>query len=231
MSVVSLEAFEHNLRGKRTVWLLPVNSEIEFPPGFDQQILSENPPFQRKILLVSPKSSESWRYIDLWDIILTIHTNQDWSLALTQILYQPNPCIVCTAPEVIIPQVVIQKIANTRQDIRPTLVQFKHLAFDITILTADAVVFPKVSTDTEIDIVYNFIQHTSTEHSKQTKQVIKDILRDTRSAGAGIIVSSIGEVLGRASLYWYYTTQINKSYKVKNLSCIINTILSRQLDS
>jgi len=231
MSVVALEAFEHNLRGKRTVWLLPTNQEIEFPPGFTEQILSENPPFQRKILIVSLKSSESWRYIDLWDIILTIHTNQDWSLALTQILYQPNPCLVCTAPEVNVPPVVIQKITNTRHDIRPSLVQFKNLTFDASILTADAVVFPKVSTDTEVDIVYNFIQHTSTEHAKQTKQVIKDILRDTRSAGAGLIISSIGEDHGRSSLYWYYATQTNKSHKVKNLSYIINTILSRQLDS
>ena len=83
---VALEAFEHSLRGKRSVWILGASQTIAFPPGFQDQILSETPAIQRKTLMIAPTTPESWRLMEKWDAILTITNNHDWSVALTFLL-------------------------------------------------------------------------------------------------------------------------------------------------
>jgi hypothetical protein len=224
MNTVSLEAFEHSLRGKRSVWIV---SSIGFPPGFSELIHSEMPHFQRKVLLCSPQTQDAWRLLDSWDSILCIQNNQDWSLALTHVLYQPNPSLICIAPELKTPTALFQKTQN-----KQTIVQFVHLSthpFDRTLLNADAVIFPyiKSPTDSEIDTLYAILQQTTTEHAKQTKQVFKDILRDTRAAQASVLISSLGEQLGKANLYWYYATLKDKTPKEESLSLLLNTLVSR----
>ncbi len=225
MNTVSLEAFEHSLRGKRSVWIVP---SIGFPPGFCELIYSEMPHFVRKVLLTSPQSQEAWRFLENWDSILSIQNNQDWSLALTHVVYQPTPSLIIITPELKTPTTLFQKTLN-----KQTIVQFALLSqpFDRTLLNADAVIFPylKTPTESEIDTLYAILQMTTTEHAKQNKQVFKDILRDTRAAQASLLISSLGETLGKASLYWYYSTMKDKTPKEESLTLVLNTMVSRYL--
>jgi hypothetical protein len=226
---VALEAFEHSLRGRRSVWILPNGKTIQYPSGFQELILSEPPLFQRKVLLLGPQTHEAWRQLDLWDSILTMKTPQDWTLALTHILYQPTPTLLLLPPELKVPQNFLVKLAQSQQ--RPTVVQLISLTspFDRIHLTADALIFPLLDspTDTQIDSLYAILQQTTTEQSKQSKQVFRDILRDTKAAQASVLVSSLGEALGRTSLYWYYATPQPVSSKAEELLLVLKTLLQR----
>lgn len=225
MATVSLEAFEHPVVGRRIVWILPPNS-LELPSGF-QEFFPTN--LQRKVLLCTPQTNEAWRHVELWDSILSLQTPQDWSLALTHCLYQPNPSLVMIAPDVKVPLAFYQKIGQAKE--RPIVVQLHPLQipFDRAQLAADVVVFPSLQspTDTDIDTLFAILQQTGTEQAKQSKQIFKDILRDTRAARASVLVSTLGEQLGRASLYWYYATPQTKTPKAQQVLAVLKAILER----
>jgi hypothetical protein len=56
-NVVQLEAFEAPLRSRRIRWFLSPGTPITYPPGFQEQLFLETPPFQRRILLTTSASS------------------------------------------------------------------------------------------------------------------------------------------------------------------------------
>ena len=224
---VSLEAFEQNLKNRRSVWIV---TSSEFPPGFQDMILNEKPSYQRKVLLCSSKSSEVWKMLEKWDSIITITTNQDWSLALTHMLYQPKPTLVCITPELIVPYQAYQKLISNQRTYQVTIIQFAFLngEFDRSFFAADCIIFPIVSLEKEIDYLYTIIQQTNYEQKqKQSKQVFKDILRDTRSASASILLSSINEQQGKYCMYWYYANLPEKSEKTETLVNVMKVLLSR----
>ena len=218
MSDISLEAFESSLRSKKSTWFIQ-DTQIAFPPGFNDMIITENPAIQRTILLVGKESSDIWKHLEDWYAILTITTNQDWSLAMTYILYQPKPTLVIACPELAIPQQVYQKLNGI------TFVQFAFYNSPInrSLLTTDCILMQQTSTDSDIDYIYNIIQQLGQPH---TKQNIKDILRDTRTASASILVSSIDEPRGK-QMYWYYATPITRSSKVDSVIGLIQTVIER----
>ena len=224
---VSLEAFEQNLRNRRSVWIV---TSSEFPPGFQDIILNEKPSYQRKVLLCSPKTSEVWKVLEKWDSILTISTNQDWSLALTHMLYQPKPALICITPELIVPYQAYQKLISNQRTYQVTLIQFAFLNsdFDRSFFAADCIIFPVVFLEKEIDYLYTIVQQTNYEQKQhQSKQVFKDILRDTRSASASILLSSINEEKGKYCMYWYYANQSEKSEKTETFINIMKVLLNR----
>lgn len=225
---ISLEAFEQTLRNRRSIWILPQASN-GFPPGFQEMILQENPAFQRKVLLCTKHTSDVLRYTEQWDSILTVVTGQDWSLALTHILYQPKPTLVVVAPELITPPQVYQKLNTTPRSI--TFVQFvpmRQQQFDRTFLTADCILFPPTlgTNEDEIETLYGILQQIQ---QGQTKQTFREILRDTRTAGASILFSSIDEPQGRQCMYWYYATSQQKSPKVDAIITLFQSLLQRIL--
>ncbi len=227
-STVSLEAFEHSTRGRRIVWILPTNS-LELPAGFHEFLTTEAPKVQRKVLLCSPQTNEAWRHLELWDSILSLQSSQDWSLALTHCLYQPQPSLIVIAPEVKVPLAFYQKIGQAKD--RPTVVQMHPLQtpFDRAHLAADIIIFPALTnpSDSEVDTLFAILQQTGTEQAKQSKQIFRDILRDTRAAGASVLVSTLGEQLGRASLYWYYATPPVRSAKSQQVLAVVKAVLER----
>ena len=218
---LSLEAFESNLRGHRCTWFITEKAK-GFPPGFNDMIITENPPFQRKILIRTKQTEEIWKYIHDWDTILTVTTNQDWSLALTLILYQTTPSLVVIAPELNMPPQVYQKINGNKA----TLVQFAYLKQSVerTLLTADSILFQQIATDTDIESVHTITTILGQPH---TKQNLRDIFRDTRSAGASILLSSIDEPQARQCMYWYYAVLPQKSKHLEPILNILEIILQR----
>ncbi len=225
-NVVQLEAFEAPLRSARIRWFLPPGHGTTYPPGFQEQCFTESPPFQRRVLLTHPTSSEAWKMTDKWDAILLPTTPTDWSLVLTVLLNQPPPCLVICTPEVQIPQAVFQKCAAAGQK-APTIIWFQTLQLPLTkpSITYDATFFPPAK---DVDenmmeaIQYVLPQLISSDMMRNFS--VKDALKDLKGAGATIVVSSIQEQF--PSLYWYYASESTKRQS-DLLTCVIQTILSR----
>lgn len=218
MGDLSLDAFESSLRSRKSTWFIQ-EGKVEFPPGFHDMVINENPNFQRTVLLIRKDSSELWRYLLHWDSILTIDTNQDWSLALTHILYQPKPSLIIVCPELIIPLQVLQKLNAI------TLIQFAYYKAPLNrlFLNTECIIMQQTSSESDIDVIYSILQQTGQPH---TKQNLKDILRDTKTVSASILLSSIDEPKGK-QLYWYYASPIAKSSKVDLVMSLIQGVLNR----
>jgi len=225
-NVVHLEAFEAPLRGRKLRWFLAQGQPISYPPGFQEQCFIENPPFQRRILLTSHTSSEAWKLVDKWDGILVPSSGADWSIVLAVALNQPGPCLVVLTPEVKAPQAVFQKFQQAGQK-TPTIVWFQHLTLPATIppITFDATFFPPSSAMEEqgLESTQAVLQQLLSSETLRTF-VLKDAIRDLRSAGATLVVSGIEEQF--PTLYWYYAAK-NKTEEKQLLSSIVQTLLLR----
>lgn len=212
MNVVQLEAFESSLKGKRICWFVNSSAKSlpQYPPGFSEQIFTESPPFQRNILVTGPKSSEAWKLVDKWDITYSVSSASDWSILLTIILYQPNSehVLVVFTPEAKPPPTFFQKLQQqTKPGKASTLMCLDYLQAPLQPfpITFDAIFFPGSQhlDDSSLQIIQNLIQ---TLVSTETPRV-SDSIKELRSVGAGLVISSIESVRRIYTLYWYYATE------------------------
>jgi len=214
---VQLEAFESSIKNRRLRWFL--TDLISYPPGFQEQIYTESPPFQRKILIASHKSSEAWKVVDAWDAVFIPQTPLEWSLILAYLQNTQSPSIICITPEVQTPNAFYLKA-------QATIVTFSNISCaNLTpLITFDATFFPPANQ------LENYIEQTNgllkslVSNEILRTFVLKDAIRDLRAAGATLVVSSIEE--SKASLYWYYVSETQ--VKEKLLDRVILTILHRQ---
>ena len=225
--VVQLEAFEAPLRNRRIRWFVTPNQPITYPPGFQEQCFIESPPFQRRILLTTHASSEAWKLVDRWDVMFVPATSQDWSLILTVALNQPPPCLIIATPEVKVPPAFFQRCQAAGAK-APTIVCFQTLQHPVPAapVTMDATFFPPFKTmdDTLMEATQAALHQLLSSDIMQNF-VLKDAIRDLRSAGATIVVSSIGDAT--QSLYWYYAAE--QASKKKDLfASIVQTLLARE---
>ena len=223
---IQLEAFEAPIKGRRIRWFLSQDQPISYPPGFQEQILTEHPPFQRKILLSSHSSSEAWKLVDTYDAIFLPQTPMEWSLILAFIQNNLSPCLIIITPELQVPVAFYQKSAQLPKP--PCIIAFNILSSaTVTPLTVfDATFFPP-SKDLEsyIDQVQSLLQsYLSSDFLRSF--IIKDVIRDLKSAGATIVISSIEE--SKASLYWYYTSDSAPKSK-RLIEEIVQTLLKRNV--
>jgi hypothetical protein len=226
-NVVQLEAFEATLRSRRIRWFLSPNQPTTYPPGFQEQLFLETPPFQRRILLTTSASSEAWKLVDRWDAILLLHTAADWSLALTVCINQPAPALVIMTPELKPPPAFFTK-CQTLGLKGPTIVHFQILTLPVppTAITFDATFFPpsKSFDDTTLEATQIILQQTLSSNVLRNFD-LKDAIRDLRGAGATIVVSCIGEQ--EAVLEWVYATEAKAKQK-DIVSAILQTMLLRE---
>jgi hypothetical protein len=225
-TVVHLEAFEAPIRGKRLRWFLTPGCPVAYPPGFQEQCFMESPAFQRKVLLSSHASSEAWKLVDRWDAILHPMSSADWSIAVAVVCNQPAPCFIVVTPEVKVPLAFFQKLQQAGQKI-PTLLYFQTLALPLASIqiTFDATFFPSSSAMEEsvLEATQAVLQQTIPSDTLRNF-VLKDAIRDLRSAGATLVVSSIEEQV--PTLYWYYASR-SKIEDKPLLSSIVQTLLLR----
>ncbi len=226
-NVVQLEAFEAPLRNRRIRWFLTPNQPITYPPGFQEQCFIESPPFQRRILLTTHASSEAWKLVDRWDAVFVPATPQDWSLVLTVALNQPPHCLIIATPEVRVPAAFFQRCQATGVK-APTIVCFQTLQLPLqqAPVTMDATFFPpsKAMDDTLMEATQAALQQLLSSDTMRNF-VLKDAIRDLKSAGATIAVSIIGEEM--PTLYWYYAAEI-ASKKKDLFASIVQTLLARE---
>jgi hypothetical protein len=195
--VISLEAFEATLRGTITTWYLKDGSPAH-APGFAEQIYTESPPVQRKILLAAPKSSQAWTVIDDWSIIYRPQSSQDWSIVLTIIQNQGAPFLVCSTPDLQIPQAFFQRLSQ-KSNPHMTFIMYAALG---TLPQADTYFFPCISpVDThDIELLDKTIKKLIGNAPFQLKEALKDIY----GAQAGLVVSRVD--LSHYSVFWYYAS-------------------------
>ena len=214
-----LEAFESSIKNRRLRWFL-TESHISYPPGFQEQVYNESPPFQRKLLITSHKSSEAWKLVDVWDAVFLPQTPLEWSLILAYLQNTASPSIVCITPEVQAPTAFYQKAQTTT-------VTFASISTpNITpLISFDATFFPPAQS------LESYLEQTKTLLNSLVSGdvlrsfVLKDAIRDLQSAGATLVVSSIEE--SKASLYWYYVSE--SPVKNQLLDRVVSTLLRRHV--
>lgn len=108
MSSISLEAFDGNLRGKLSQWILPSNT-CALPLGFQDQLLSGSNPFSTSILLTCKTESKGWLLAYSWDMMFCPDSPTDWSLILSVIQHLKKPILIVTTPNTAVPQAFWQK--------------------------------------------------------------------------------------------------------------------------
>ena len=108
MSSISLEAFDGNLRGKLSQWILP-STTCALPLGFHDQVLSGTTPFSMCLLLTSKADSKAWLLSHAWDMTFSPESPTDWSLMLSVIQHLKKPLLIVTTPKVTVPQTFWQK--------------------------------------------------------------------------------------------------------------------------
>jgi hypothetical protein len=225
-NVVQLEAFESSLKARRIRWFVPPAAPTLYPPGFQEQIFTESPPFQRRILITSPASSEAWKMTERWDTILIPQTPTDWSLVLTFLMNQPSPSLVLSTPETRVPPQIFQKCATMGLK-APTIVCLQTLALPLQPppVTFDATFFPpaKAVEDALMDAMQAALQNLISS-DKLGSFNVKDALKDLRGAGATLVVSAIDDP--EQSLYWYYASEPKTKGK-DLLASVVQTLLSR----
>lgn len=225
-NVVQLEAFESSIRGRRIRWFITPGSQAIYPPGFQEQIYTDTPPFVRKILITCQTSSEAWKLTDRWDTILLPSSPTDWSLALTLIINQPTPTLIVCTPEVRVPLPFFHKCSALGHK-APTIVCLQNLVTPLPTATVsfDATFFPptKAVDDTLIEAMQGALQSLISS-DKVGNFSMRDALKDLRGAGATLVISAIEDP--DPSLYWYYATE-QKGRGKDILSSVVYTLLNR----
>ena len=225
-NVVQLEAFESSLKARRIRWFIHPLLPTIYPPGFQEQIFTESPPFQRRILLMSTASSEAWKMTEKWDMILVPQTQLDWSLVLTLLMNQPQPTLVIATPETRIPVQIFQRCAQMGVK-APTFICLQSLSLPLppVSISFDATFFPpaKDVEDVLMEAMQAALKSVISDH-KLGDFIVKDALKDLRGAGATLVVSSIEET--EPTLYWYYASE-QKTRGKDLLTSVIQTVLHR----
>ena len=208
---ITLDNFEISTRGTTVLWYLETHAKPEYPPGFVDEIISDEAPFAKKILIVSQQTPIGWKLVDDFDVIFRPTTNIDWSILLTYLASCPKPTLVIAAPQLCPPVVFLQKLTNS-----VTLVSFVHMEeLHTHTHTYQSILLPPLSLDTIPNIAFSQLLGTPSPPWN-----VQSVLRNLRGAGASLVASSLGAV--QKQYYWYYTSK--NQYTPWSLSQIQNCL-------
>jgi hypothetical protein len=239
MASISLEAFDGNIRGKLTQWILPSN-ECSLPNGFQDQLLSSTPAFQSHILLMTKQDSKAWLLSYSWDLTYMPETPNDWSLLLSILQHLKKPILIVTTPKCQAPPVFWQKCQTHVPPV--TCAALKDIPGESIVpipynISPYAVFFPRL--DSIIDSQFMKIPSILPIAVQQSIQSLdlRSIYRDLRGAGASLCLSSIDSRLtanGSIPAYnatWFYP-EINGALRlhISELRTILRTITERIAD-
>lgn len=214
---ITLEAFESQLRGTSILWYIPQKATPQYPPGFIDQIVTDDKPFSKKILIMSPNTPVGWRLIDDFDVIMRPTTGTDWSVLLSVLNNSAKPVLVIIAPYTYAPTALLQRLP---QGI--TFVSIKYLDESNTSpQTYQTVLLPQLSLDLVPSI--SFLHHFGIPNPSWN---ISTVLKDLHGAGASIVASSIGDRLVQKQFYWYYTTNNqNSTWNLPQIQSILSVFI------
>lgn len=242
MNSVSLEAFDANLRGRISQWILPSEETCSLPNGFFDQLISGSAAFQTSILLLSKQDSKAWHLAYPWEMTFVPESTTDWSLLLSILQHLKGPHLIVTSPKLQVPPAFWQKCLSVKNP--PTGVVLKHISDSTSNLLAHSIFFPKLDliTDTQfIKIPSMFPQ--AVQQSIQSLD-LRSIYRELRGSGASLCLSltdsrfsfpsTIGGMIqqnGGVPSYvatWFYP-EINGALRIhlSDLRTILRTVTER----
>jgi len=248
MASISLEAFDANLRGKYTQWIVPSHEYCTLPSGFQDQILSGTPAFQTSILLLSKQDPRAWLLAYSWDLTFSPELPSDWSLLVSILQHLKKPVLLLTSPNCIAPLAFWQKCLSLNPS--PTCVALRQISEPGSLYPTGiphVVFYPKLDLITEAQ----FMKIPSTLPQGVQQYInsldLRSLYRDLRGAGASICVSLIDSRLSTTlsgisgsqhsqppsySAMWFYPEN-NAALRLhlSDLRMILRTITERLSDS
>jgi hypothetical protein len=243
MSSISLEAFDANLRGRISQWVLPSQEFCTLPNGFYDQLISGAPVFQTNILLLSKLDSKAWLLAYSWDITFIPESPTDWSLLLSILQHLKGPHLIVTAPKLQVPQAFWQKCL-TISKVAPTCACLKDITDtnQITFLP-NFIFFPRLDliTDTQFTKIPSMLP-VSIQQSILNLD-LRSIYRELRGSGASLCLSLIDSRMstqgtlqqnGNTPSYiatWFYP-EINSALRLhlSDLRMILRTVTERMAE-
>jgi hypothetical protein len=232
MSSISLEAFDGELRGKLSQWILP-NDICALPNGFQDQLMSGTNPFQTHILLTTKQESKAWLLAYSWDLTYMPETSTDWSLLLSILAHLKKPILIVTTPKCSAPSAFWQKCATLQP--APTCTVLSEISDSpkqsITPPIPNTAFFPKLDSLTEAQFIKaQYILHPVLQQTIQ-KLDLRSLYRELRGAGASLCLSTINSrTISDLSFnsMWFYP-EINGALRlqVSDLRMILRTVTER----
>ena len=249
MNSISLEAFDANLRGRISQWILPSEEVCSLPNGFFDQLISGSAQFQTSILLLSKQDSKAWHLAYPWEMTFVPESNTDWSLLLSILQHLKGPQLIVASPKIQVPQAFWQKCMSFGQAKAPTCVSLKYISdSNQGALLPHSIFFPKLDliTDTQF-IKIPSILPIGVQQSIQTLD-LRSIYRELRGSGASLCLSltesrggvpytnQVGTIQqsGSTPAYiatWFYP-EINGALRLhlSDLRTILRTVTERLAD-
>ena len=189
MDSISLEAFDSNLRGRISHWILPSPDFCALPNGFQDQLISGSQAFQYSILLLSKQDSKAWHLAYPWDMTFIPESTNDWSLLLSIIGHLKTPLLIVTAPMLQVHASFWQKCMSSPK-VSVTGVCLYHISNPIQAThLPQAIFFPKLDliTDTQFIKIAGILP-AMIQQSIQ-KLDLRSIYRELRGSGASLCLS------------------------------------------
>lgn len=245
MNSISLEAFDANLRGRISQWILPSEELSSLPNGFYDQLISGSAQFQTSILLLSKQDSKAWHLAYPWEMTFIPESNTDWSLLLSILQHLKGPVLIVASPKLQVPQAFWQKCMTFTSGKAPTCVSLKHISDTNGTLMPHSIFFPKLDliTDTQFIKIPSMFP-TGVQQSIQALD-LRSIYRELRGSGASLCLSltesrgsvpytnQVGTIQQNGSTpsylaTWYYP-EINGALRLhlSDLRTILRTVTER----
>lgn len=198
MTSISLEAFDANLRGRISQWILPSSDICTMPNGFHDQLISGAPAFQTSILLLCKQDSRAWLLAHTWDLTFSPESPTDWSLTLSILQHLKAPLLIVTSPKVQVPAAFWQKCLISYK-IAPTCVCLKEISETPVQIIPHSIFFPKLDliTDTQFLKIPSMFP-TMVQKSIQNLD-LRSIYKELRGSGASLCLSLIDSRFGGSS--------------------------------
>lgn len=245
MSSVSLEAFDGEIRGKYSQWILPSHDFCALPHGFQDQILSGTQPFQTSILLMSKQDSKAWLLSYSWDLTFIPESPTDWSLLLSILQHLKKPILIVTTPGCSAPTAFWQKCLA----LSPTCAALRHPPPDTATTgpvqfngNPNTIFFPRLDAITESQFMKIPTMLANTAQQSLSSIDLRSLYRDLRGAGASLCLSFIDSRVpgvftqsnGSMPLYnvmWFYP-EMNGALRLhlSDLRTILRTVTERLVE-
>jgi len=246
MSSISLEAFDANLRGRISQWILPSQELCSLPNGFYDQLISGSSQFQTTILLLSKQDSKSWLLAYPWEMTFIPEIATDWSLILSILQHLRGPHLIVTAPKLQVPIAFWQKCITVLK-VPVTCAWLKYITDEPvqTTFLPHSIFFPKLDliTDTQFIKIPTMFPSAIQQSIKDTD--LRSIYRELRGSGASLCLSLIDSKSvsfqqsgsmphGSMPQYiasWFYP-EINGALRLhlSDLRMILRTVTERLVD-
>jgi hypothetical protein len=190
MNSISLEAFDANLRGRISQWILPSEDTCSLPNGFFDQLISGSTPFQTSILLLSKQDSKAWHLAYPWEMTFIPESTTDWSLLLSILQHLKGPILIVSSPKIQVPQAFWQKCMGASPTKAPTCVSLKYISdSNPSGLLPHSIFFPKLDliTDTQFIKIPSILPIGVQQSIKDLD--LRSIYRELRGSGASLCLS------------------------------------------